>query len=318
MASLIPSIPLNPIDDPKLKAADLLLIPKPLTVRKSEKGPGSPYSCATAHTSKLYDKEDSSWPPYLLLRDVQWITDEVDKTVFEFVDLNGSRTRIGDMPTKSPYLVQFRPRSLAGNAKENGLQINDVQRTRSTRFRNTENNSRRHPHEPEVLKWLGKKSVDHAEDRDPTNQSFTNAQPAQSTKQKREDKTQEKSERLSSKPRDKNGGNEQASRVEPETGLKITDASNAIDLSRTGSSRTKRKSSLRKEALKRDSGLISAKDEKSSKDSALSTEKRARAISFRHRKNEEEPAQLRRTSSSQSAGRSAAPAEKSYSNWFFR
>lgn len=318
MASLIPSIPLSPIDDPNLKATDLLLIPKPLTVRKSEKRPGSPYSSTTAHTSKLDDKEDSSWPPYLLLRDVQWITDEIDKTILDFVELNGPRRRAGDMPTRSPYLVRFRPRSIVENVNEKGPQINDIERTRSTRSRNTENNYGRHPHEREVLKWLGKKSLDHAEDRVPTNQPFRNGQLAQSTKQKREDKTQEKNERTSSKTRDKNRGKEQTSRLKPETGLEITDASNAIDLSRTESSRKKRRSSLRKEALERDSGLISAKDQKSSKNPALSTEKRARAVSFRDCKAEEEPAHLKRTSSSRRAGRSAAPSEKPYMNWFYR
>ena len=318
MASLIPSIPLNPIDDPNLKASDLLLIPRSLTLRKSEKRPGSPYSSRTAHTYKLDDKEDSSWPPYLLLRDVQSISDEVDKTILDFVELNGPRTREGDMPTSSPYLVQFRPRSTAENANEKAFQINDIERTKSTRSRNTENNYRRHPHEGEVLKWLGKKSLDNAEDRISTDQSFRNAQVPQSTKQKREDKTREKSERTSSKTRDKNRGKEKASQVEAETGFENRHASNGIDLSRTESSRMKGRSSLRQEALKRDSGLISAKDNEPSKDSALSTEKRARAVSFRACKAEEEPAHLRRTSSSRRARRSAAPAEKSYTNWFFR
>lgn len=338
MASLIPSIPLGPINDPNLKPTDLLLIPKPLYVRKSGKGPGSPYSFTTGHTRKFGDKEDSSWPPYLLLRDVQWIMDEVDKTILDYVSLAVSETNAGDTPVMSPFLVRFRPQPLMGSTGERGIYTNDIRTTQPTRSRKPEHSLRKRSsrigtdshegigsgqhsritHEQEVLGWLGKRSPDHAKDRKSSNQSFRSAQLAEDTRPKREFNTQEEKESSSGKPRDKTGGKRQASRVGSETGFENKDASNRHDLSRSESSRKKRRSSLRKEVLMRDSGLFSAEDESSSKDSAISTRRRSRAVSFRHHKAEEEPAHLTRSSSSRSAGESAALAERSYTNWFFR
>lgn len=341
MVSLVSPIPMNPINDPDVKPADLPLIPKPLRVSASNAESESRDSSTTTLGMVIDDKDHPFCEPHLLLQDIQRITDEIDKAILDYVNLGGSKRALGALTVESPYIVSFRSQSPSSRANESGVQAVAAYEVRSPRYRNAIDFTRRRDrpssvlssnderidessrhttveNERKVLEWLGSKNVHHAKEWDSTNRAFSSTQSPRDGKPSREDslnlREMEFPSRVELRARERRKVSGNGSGTE----LDIKEPANRADVHRGRSGGKHRRSSLRKEVLGRDAGHLIAMDGRQSTDSTNATNKSRRSSSSKHRQEEREPVRLSKASSTRSSTRSPELEQKSYRNWFFR